>query len=52
MSTLTRLRMVFTSGGQEESHPYMCLGCGVHFKVQRQVCPECDGYSIERTDWA
>jgi rRNA maturation endonuclease Nob1 len=51
MSVLTRLRTVFTSSEKEESHAYACLGCEACFRVQRQVCPECGGYSIERTDW-
>ena len=52
MSTLTQLRAVFTSNDQEDSYPYECLGCEACFIAQRQVCPECGGYSIERTDWA
>ena len=51
MSALTRLRTVFAAGNQEKA-PYECLGCGTCFTMQRQVCPECGSYSIERTDWA
>jgi rRNA maturation endonuclease Nob1 len=31
--------------------PYACQTCGVRFDSQRQVCPACGGYTIERTDW-
>jgi len=35
------------SGGIE----YECHSCGTRFEVQRQVCPECEGFHIDRTDW-
>jgi rRNA maturation endonuclease Nob1 len=31
--------------------PYECQGCGARFDSQRQVCPACGSYTIERTDW-
>jgi rRNA maturation endonuclease Nob1 len=31
--------------------PYECQTCGARFNTQRQVCPACGGYTIERTDW-
>ena len=31
--------------------PYECQGCGARFDAQRQVCPACGSYTIERTDW-
>jgi rRNA maturation endonuclease Nob1 len=31
--------------------PYECQVCGARFDTQRQVCPACGGYTIERTDW-
>lgn len=31
--------------------PYECQGCGARFAAQRQVCPACGSYTIERTDW-
>jgi rRNA maturation endonuclease Nob1 len=31
--------------------PYACQTCGARFDSQRQVCPACGGYTIERTDW-
>ena len=43
MSTLTRLRTVFTGGEPEKSHPYECLGYGTCFIAQRQVCSESAG---------
>jgi rRNA maturation endonuclease Nob1 len=52
MKGFTQLRAVFTRGDWEEPPAYECLDCGACFRVQRQVCPECGGYSIERTDWS
>lgn len=31
--------------------PYECQHCGARFDAQRQVCPACGSYTIERTDW-
>lgn len=31
--------------------PYECQACGARFATQRQVCPTCGSYTIERTEW-
>ena len=28
---------------------YVCRGCGEAFTLEYHVCPECGGYSVERT---
>jgi rRNA maturation endonuclease Nob1 len=33
------------------SLPYACQACCARFDAQRQVCPTCGSYTIERTDW-
>jgi len=30
---------------------FECQGCGTSLEAQRQVCPECGGYHIDRADW-
>jgi len=30
---------------------YVCRNCDTALDVQHHVCPECGGYSVERTDW-
>jgi rRNA maturation endonuclease Nob1 len=51
MSTLSRVRAAFTMSTEDERHPYECTNCGARFALQRQVCPECGGYSLDRTEW-
>jgi rRNA maturation endonuclease Nob1 len=51
MSTLSRVRAAFTTSTEDERHPYECTNCGAQFALQRQVCPECGGYSLDRTEW-
>jgi rubrerythrin len=36
----------------DEAGSYECQACGTPFEDQRQVCPECGGCHIDRTDWA
>ncbi len=31
--------------------PFACQHCGARFDLDRQVCPQCDGHCIERTEW-
>lgn len=28
--------------------PYECRTCGATFELEHYVCPECDGFSVER----
>lgn len=37
--------------GREQELRYECQDCGTTLEVQRQACPECGGYHIERTEW-
>ncbi|UPV98958.1 DUF1272 domain-containing protein [Halorussus gelatinilyticus] len=30
---------------------FQCTSCNTCFEVQRQVCPECGGYDIDRRTW-
>ncbi len=36
---------------QADTLTYKCTSCGARFELQRQACPECSGYSIERCSW-
>lgn len=35
-------------GGATGSQPYECLTCGERYEVEYYVCPECNGFSVER----
>lgn len=52
MSVIGKLSAVFSTDEQTHTPPYACQCCGCRFAVQYQVCPECGGYSIERSDWS
>ncbi len=30
---------------------YRCRRCGSGFGRRRQVCPDCGGYRVERSEW-
>jgi len=49
MGTLLWLKQ-FLTGGTGEAR-YACLSCRARFERQHQVCPECGGYDIRRTEW-
>jgi len=49
MGTLDRVLDHFSV--EDVPHEYVCLACETEYDVQHHVCPECGGYSIERTDW-
>lgn len=51
MSYLDRLRHRVTGTTRKDAPEYECSGCGAGFERRRQVCPECDGYSIRRREW-
>lgn len=52
MSTLSRVKTVFTSDDSGESRPYECKGCGARLRLQQQVCPKCGGYNLDRIEWS
>ena len=52
MSTLGRVKTAFTRADRGESDPYECKSCGARFRLQRQVCPECGGYTFDRVEWS
>lgn len=37
--------------GEKQEGAYECLACHARFEYQYQVCPECEGYDIRRTEW-
>jgi len=49
MALTTHVRRLF--GTHEPSSPYECHRCGAQFKRNRQVCPDCDSFYIERTSY-
>ena len=51
VSTLARVRAAFTGPDRDDPLPYECRTCGARFELQRQVCPECGGYTFDRIDW-
>ena len=38
-------------GEDRERGEYQCQNCGTAYRRRRQVCPDCDGYRIERREW-
>jgi len=52
MSALNRVKQAFTSGEQDEFHPYECQSCGARFRVEYYRCPQCGGYSLDRAEWS
>jgi rubrerythrin len=46
---LQRLKRL--AGRSGTGSEYVCKTCGTGFEVRRQVCPECEGYHIDRRDW-
>ena len=52
MSPFSRLRAAFTTADDGEYLSYECKTCGARFVLQRQVCPECGGYSFDHIDWS
>lgn len=51
MNIVTTLKQEITNTDPPEPLPYECGSCGVRFELQRHVCPDCGGYTIERTEW-
>jgi rRNA maturation endonuclease Nob1 len=52
VSTLTRVRDAVMDPDRDDPLPYECRTCGARFELQRQVCPECGGYTLDRLDWS
>jgi lipopolysaccharide biosynthesis regulator YciM len=50
MGTIDNLRRLVAETDAVE-RPYECLGCGQQYAHRRQVCPRCNGFSIERLEW-
>lgn len=55
MSLTETLARVVRRGGAERDADaegvYECEGCGATFSLDRQTCPDCGGYAIDRADW-
>jgi predicted RNA-binding Zn-ribbon protein involved in translation (DUF1610 family) len=34
---------------QDADSQYVCRGCGEAFGLEHYICPECGGYSVERS---
>ncbi|WP_202614417.1 hypothetical protein [Halostella litorea] len=52
MSLVRRLRRMVRADRPDAQRPYQCLSCGQRFELQRQTCPQCGCYRIERTAWS
>ena len=39
------------AGADDTEGDYECRDCGARYEVRRQVCPACECFRIERTDW-
>jgi rRNA maturation endonuclease Nob1 len=50
MGTLSTLWQLASAGDATE-RPFECRGCGTTFSEQRQVCPDCGSYTIDRREW-
>ena len=51
MSAFDRVRRLAPFGVESDdrdARPYVCRGCGSEFTLWRHVCPECEGFSVER----
>jgi rRNA maturation endonuclease Nob1 len=51
MDIVTTLRQQLHGTRTTGPAPYECQACCARFDAQRQVCPDCGSYTIERTDW-
>jgi rRNA maturation endonuclease Nob1 len=52
MGVLSQVRVALTTADRDEFRSYECKSCGGRFKFQRQVCPDCGGYTLDRIDWS
>jgi hypothetical protein len=51
MDIVTTLRQQLSITRSTGPAPYACQACCTRFDAQRQVCPACGSYTIERTEW-
>jgi len=51
MGILSKVRTRLSGHDTNPEPTYTCQGCGATFESRRQVCPQCGGYTIERSDW-
>ncbi|USZ68704.1 hypothetical protein NGM10_02945 [Halorussus salilacus] len=51
MRITTKIARVVGAVGPEPEGVYECEDCGARFDLDRQRCPDCEGYSIDRVDW-
>ena len=49
MAFTRRVLKLFDDGDTEEH--YECASCGREFELNRQVCPHCGSYRIERSSY-
>lgn len=49
MSRWARFKRLLTS--ETVDTPYQCQSCRTGLERQYQVCPECGGYDIRRSEW-
>lgn len=49
MGRLVQLKQLLL--GEERDGTYECLACQARFERRYQVCPECEGYDIRRSEW-
>ncbi|WP_170178696.1 FmdB family zinc ribbon protein [Halapricum salinum] len=38
-------------GSDDAEGEYECRNCGARYERRRQVCPACESYRIERSEW-
>jgi rRNA maturation endonuclease Nob1 len=46
-----RLKQFLTGGVGGRETSYRCLTCQATFDRQPQVCPECGGFDVRRSEW-
>ena len=54
--TAKLVRVVRNAGTDADSdanseETYECKDCGASFDLDRQTCPDCGGFTIDRIDW-
>ena len=52
MSIARKLTDRLAGGSERERRPYACRTCRERFAREHHVCPECGGFSVERTEWS
>lgn len=52
--TVKLARAVWNVEADTDTEPdatYECKDCGTSFDLDRQTCPDCGGFTIDRIDW-